>query len=536
MGRWTALVMVSSLSGSEAFLLPCGVSSEGVRSSTKLSTWRRSFITQPVARCPVCSVQRCSTTRKLNTRIGAGAKEEFKTAKEYDVFLAELVFSQSDVRDDVLKNLDKAADEGFIKWLEQKIEDCQDIDERVGLKSLLEIIVQVKTYVDKAIKEQEEEAEKAATEVATAADAEVVAESGSRRTNDQVWEEMRRLQRLGAEAGGAQGTAAESLKQAQISPFEGLPDKVRSGYEELLNKILDRSSLQTLEEAVDANYDQCDVQFLTLLSQKAQEAADTERGEELAQLRGAINEAMQRKMAKASERLQASLGANNRGAGDPSKMQKSITAMAGRGEVDDALVLLLQANLEQAENAGAKPAAEVLKMLGKAAQVALDEKAEPEKRLLRQLLRAEGKEERLQILGQAFRQRAKVVLADGSETSEAPEVTPPKFIEVVKGVIRNFGNVGEAETGFADKLDDIISEAEQVATDLYGESMSPQDRQDRIWKDATVSVFDLENLEQEGKLRGEEMPWANDQYDMMSPEMMKNFKKDEDGNIIIGGG
>ena len=40
---------------------------------------------------------------------------------------------------------------------------------------------------------------------------------------------MRRLQRLGAEAGGAQGTAAESLKQAQISPFEGLPDKVRCG-------------------------------------------------------------------------------------------------------------------------------------------------------------------------------------------------------------------------------------------------------------------------------------------------------------------
>lgn len=34
----------------------------------------------------------------------------------------------------------------------------------------------------------------------------------------------------------------------------------------------------------------------------------------------------------------------------------------------------VQANLEQAENAGAKPAAEVLKMLGKAAQAALDEK------------------------------------------------------------------------------------------------------------------------------------------------------------------
>lgn len=34
--------------------------------------------------------------------------------------------------------------------------------------------------------------------------------------------------------------------------------------------------------------------------------------------------------------------------------------------------------------------------------------------------------------------------------------------------------------------------------------------QDRAWKDTTVSVFDLENMEEEGQLRGEEMPWAND--------------------------
>ena len=54
-----------------------------------------------------------------------------------------------------------------------------------------------------------------------------------------------------------------------------------------------------------------------------------------------------------------------------------------------------------------------------------------------------------QILNKAFRQRAKVVLADGSETSDAPDVTPPKFIEVVKSVIRNFGNVGEAEVRFS---------------------------------------------------------------------------------------
>lgn len=33
--------------------------------------------------------------------------------------------------------------------------------------------------------------------------------------------------------------------------------------------------------------------------------------------------------------------------------------------------------------------------------------------------------------------------------------------------------------GFAEKLDDIISEAEEVATDMYGESQTPQDQQVR---------------------------------------------------------
>lgn len=54
--------------------------------------------------------------------------------------------------------------------------------------------------------------------------------AGEKRTNAQVWEEMRRLQRLGTEAIDTEAidaATAEALRQAQMSPFEGLPDKVR---------------------------------------------------------------------------------------------------------------------------------------------------------------------------------------------------------------------------------------------------------------------------------------------------------------------
>lgn len=44
--------------------------------------------------------------------------------------------------------------------------------------------------------------------------------------------------------------------------------QVRAGYEELLAKLIDRPDGETLEEAVDTNYDQVDIQFLTLLNQK----------------------------------------------------------------------------------------------------------------------------------------------------------------------------------------------------------------------------------------------------------------------------
>lgn len=45
-------------------------------------------------------------------RVCAGPLDEgFSTQADFDRFLGELIFSQSDVRDDVLKSLDKAGDD-----------------------------------------------------------------------------------------------------------------------------------------------------------------------------------------------------------------------------------------------------------------------------------------------------------------------------------------------------------------------------------------------------------------------------------------
>ena len=57
-----------------------------------------------------------------------------------------------------------------------------------------------------------------------------------------------------------------------------------------------------------------------------------------------------------------------------------------------------------------------------------------------------------------------------------------------------------------------------MATDLYGEGMTPRQHQKLIYEKKTMSVWDLENFEQMAEMSGEDIPWGNDKYDNMSPE------------------
>ena len=95
-------------------------------------------------------------------------------------------------------------------------------------------------------------------------------------------------------------------------------------------------------------------------------------------------------------------------------------------------------------------------------------------------------------------------------------MTPPEFITACKALILNFGNIEDA--GFADRLRELVDEAEAVATELYGESLTPQEQQQKAWDEGTVSVFDLEAHEKMAEMEGKTMPWHNDAYDDMIPE------------------
>lgn len=114
-----------------------------------------------------------------------------------------------------------------------------------------------------------------------------------------------------------------------------------------------------------------------------------------------------------------------------------------------------------------------------------------------------------------------------------PDVPPPDFINACKAVLLNFGNLKyDDERGdLASRIKQIASEAEVVATRIYGQGMTAREQQDLIWKTQTTSIFDLEQMELEAESRGEHAPWTNpDEEEMLLPGF------DAQGRMQIGGG
>ena len=118
------------------------------------------------------------------------------------------------------------------------------------------------------------------------------------------------------------------------------------------------------------------------------------------------------------------------------------------------------------------------------------------------------------------------------EEKPMPDVPPPDFINACKAVLINFGNLSaEDEKGdLASRIKRIAAEAEVVATRIFGQSMTAREQQDRMWKEQTTSIFDLETLEIEAERRGETAPWANPDNDDILPGF------DASGKMKIGGG
>jgi hypothetical protein len=287
----------------------------------------------------------------------------------------------------------------------------------------------------------------------------------------------------------------------QFGAFNVGQDK-KDSFQSILKRFQVVTDTYSLEDAVEEHYDLCDYEFMGMLKSEVDacyaEGADVE-AKEYETLLETVNKVMVKRIGGAQDRLKRIFDKRTLPA-----MESEVVAMVRRNEVDEALILLLEANTQQAEGAGATQAVEVLKRLTKRIAEEKDRKLPDEQKLLRALMRIGDTEERKGLLSEAF--KASKIIGEGGNFEDGPPlISPPMFINVVRQFIQSFGNID----GFniMERALAVIDEAQIVATDLYGVGMTKRQQQQMMFEKKSISVWDLANYEEKSLMSGEEVPW-----------------------------
>lgn len=483
-------------------------------------------------------------------------KEEEDTGRSRDEVneeaLGKLVFSSTDPALDIAKDL-VTYDDDFCEWLNERADKCTDLEERVGLRSLVDLVEEVTAKVVEKAKLEfaEEERLKAEAEAkgeefvpskpsaeakAVAAVEEAkkgpkvvdvdVAAPGSAGGDANVFDAMKEVQMGGQSEEDDAATIARKEEEAKKEAEAAA--KARVTYMKQL-KTLEDMDEEKLAPWVEEEFARCDYKFLQVVNEERMAAAQAGESEREARLMLVINTVNQRSsvlIEQATERLRQVMSAP-----DPMMMELSISKLVAQGGADETFQLLLEANRDQAAAAGATGPAQLMDRLLKKTKTEIQRSKSPGQALISQLISEGDRLKRIELLTEAFTPVESLILASEDDKNKEPEpvVKPPDFIEIAKAMIRNFGNVKLGDgTGLKDRVMEIVGEAEQVSTDIYGESMTAEEQQDRMWNDGTISVFDLETLEQQAEAMGETMPWHGE---MDESKFIEGFNKQGIKNI-----
>jgi hypothetical protein len=356
------------------------------------------------------------------------SSDKIKINDAYEMLLAELVFSTNDPRVDIINNFEQVTDETFLAWLDRKVEGSKDPEERIALRDLHEMINNVKTTVEVsklAEARQKQESEQAEADRRAAAETE--AQEGRKMSNTDV---LRKATQINT----ATSLDAKTVEEKKKSFYEQeLTPEIRMSYESLLKKVMPPYKAgDTYESIVFKYYDQFDAQFVKVVNEKADNG-----DEDAKKFLFALAKEQQKKIEIATNTLKEVLAL-----GDPMRMEGAIVKMTREGKTDEAFLLLLEANADQARKAGAEGPANVMERLRKRAMEEKDKQASSKEiRLVRQLLRTKDAAEREKIIEEAFTPRENLLVAGTSENARKavdgelpeeqkpmPDVSPPDFI------------------------------------------------------------------------------------------------------------
>ena len=334
----------------------------------------------------------------LNTDSDEPSDNEME--KAYEMFLGQLVFSSQDPRIDIMDNYDLCADPQWLTWLERKIFNTVDVEEKMALGDLQEMIVDVKKRVELSQQAEERAAEEAdETEKARVATAEAEMEQGKAMTGTDVLKKAAAVDsaEIGAMVKEQNDVVKKNFYEKELTP------EIRMSYEEMCSKVLPPYKAGDSPASIVFNYyDQFDAQFIKVLNERAQNG-DGDSQDVL----DALAVEQQKRVNAATENLREVLSK-----GEPMRMEGAIVKLAKEEKIDESFLLLLEANADQARAAGAMGPAQLMDKLRKRAMAEKDKQsATKEIKLLRQLLREDNQNEREKLLEEAFTPRETLIVS-----------------------------------------------------------------------------------------------------------------------------
>jgi hypothetical protein len=226
------------------------------------------------------------------------------------------------------------------------------------------------------------------------------------------------------------GATLAGKELGKVSQIYTVQDTKEESFLKIIGMFVERlQDGDMLEQAVSQHYDLCDYDFMQELKKRAEDPNDEHDVLDYGDLLGEISKMMAQKIGTAQDRLQQILTKGN-----PVAMGSEMVAMARKGDVDEALILLIEANIQQAEAAGAQQAADVLRKLIQRANEEREKKLPDEQRLLRALIKLDDGEERKGLLYAAFKPvKTLEQTEEGPKFVEGqPLITPPAFIAAVR--------------------------------------------------------------------------------------------------------
>lgn len=413
---------------------------------------------------PINNRRSAAVTRRVTRAQLIGIPENLRSnnldPSPHEVLLAELRFSDPARLPALVQNSLNMLDDEFYTFIESKIADSADLEERDSLAALRDAI----TYLMQQMLDQ------AASSPVDVSSSEV---PGAAPTAD---------------------SSKEASANAATNSYDELIDSMLASYKREPNEEEREAALKT---AVDINYHRIDLAMLERLSERIVGAG--EEAPLLARIRDGISNAMNERVTTAMESVKQVLTA-----GSLVEMKKSVNALASQGKLDDAFTLLLQANLDEAKKAGAQQAAEIISGVLDYATDVKDTQVAPEIRLIRTLLRTEDEDVRMDTLTSHLQPGTAVALTDGTETTGS-KVDGKKFVDALRTLIEEYGNVDEQ---FVLKLSKIGEESESVARKMFDmEGKDIEQYQHEAFHKRTVSVWDLEEYEHQETMEGRKASW-----------------------------